>query len=333
MPIRLQRGDSFRSTGSLSLQKSSSSPGLPRGGTSPSMGFMISEAGLGSKGSVFSKRRVSYSKQMPRAYSKELMAAPETPPDQEDNQRSQRLGSRQRRGSEGGDPNEIRLPLGLGSQMALGVRRLANQLNLPFDETHKAVNIFARFTEVAAGADVMQAKMGRGNFTGCLSHVMQLRGSSKKVGEEITDRCFTTCDRDGNGHIDVVEFCIWYTSESFSKHMMLDEETRDMRSFAEKNGISLIDIDRYKGYFNKFDLDGSGEIDFEEFSQLIPILWKIPKNAEVPASRLRIFWNMADLDGSGAVDFEEFVLFYKKYCESDALGDPVMDFYRSIRRV
>jgi len=107
---------------------------------------------------------------------------------------------------------------------------------------------------------------------------------------------------------------------------------RDMRRFAEKHHITLRDIDRYKGYFNKFDLDGSGAIDYEEFCELVPILWKIPKNAEIPESRLRSFWRMADIDGSGEVDFEEFVLFYKKYCESgDGDGDPITDFYRNIR--
>jgi Ca2+-binding EF-hand superfamily protein len=261
--------------------------------------------------------------------SKESTVAPSSAMDPSE---EMRMASRQRRASEGGDPNKIRLPLGLGAQMALGVRKLANSMNLPFDETHRAVNIFARFVDCPAGTDVMEIAMYRGKFTDCLSHVMQLKGSSKEISEEITDRAFKLCDTDGSGTIDVTEFCIWYTSESFSKTMMLDEETQGMRRFAEKNNISLLDIDRYKGYFDKFDLDGSGEIDYEEFSALITLLWKIPKNAEIPESRLKTFWKMADLDGSGALEFEEFVLFYRKYCESGGDGDPITDFYKSIRR-
>lgn len=231
------------------------------------------------------------------------------------------------------DPNKIRLPLGLISQMANGVRKLSAQLNLPFDDTHRAVNIFARFTDVQAGSDVMDAQMFRGQFAECLNYTMQMRGASSEAAEEIVERCFKTCDKDGSGSIDAEEFCIWYASESFSQEMLLDEKTQGIRKFAEEHGISVADIDRYKTYFNKFDEDGSGAIEYDEFSKLVTILWKVPKNAEIPEKRLRGFWQMADLDGSGSLEFEEFVLFYIKYCEVDSDGDPITDFYRNVRRV
>merc|ERR1712224_754581 len=128
-------------------------------------------------------------------------------------------------------------------------------------------------------------------------------------------------------------FCSWYASAAFMEQFMLDERQQKVRKFAQENGISVVDIERYRSMFNKFDVDRSGEIDFDEFTKLVTQLWKIPKNAEIPAKRMENFWKMADLDGSGVLEFEEFVLFYKKYCESDSGRDPVTDFYRSIRRV
>lgn len=63
------------------------------------------------------------------------------------------------------------------------------------------------------------------------------------------------------------------------------------------------------------------------------MLWKIPKNLEIPASRLKSFWQLADLDGGGSLDFQEFVLWYRKYCENPSGDDPITGFYRNIRNV
>eukprot|EP00929_Paragymnodinium_shiwhaense_P099591 TRINITY_DN6131_c0_g1_i3.p1 TRINITY_DN6131_c0_g1~~TRINITY_DN6131_c0_g1_i3.p1 ORF type:complete len:359 (+),score=74.50 TRINITY_DN6131_c0_g1_i3:67-1143(+) len=231
------------------------------------------------------------------------------------------------------DDGKIHLPLGQLSQMAFGLKRLSKQLNLPFDETHRAVKIFVEYTGSLEGEDAAAAKMFRIQFKNCLQYVMQVRGQKEDVNQKITDRCFATCDRDNSGYIDVEEFCIWYTSESFSKEMVLDEKTHQLRNFAEEHGIAIPDLDRYQSYFNKFDCDGSGEIDYEEFCQLVTMLWKIPKNLEIPESRLRNFWKTADLDGGGSLDFQEFVLWYRKYCENPNGEDPITGFYRSIRNV
>eukprot|EP00929_Paragymnodinium_shiwhaense_P099592 TRINITY_DN6131_c0_g1_i4.p1 TRINITY_DN6131_c0_g1~~TRINITY_DN6131_c0_g1_i4.p1 ORF type:complete len:345 (+),score=63.17 TRINITY_DN6131_c0_g1_i4:94-1128(+) len=232
-------------------------------------------------------------------------------------------------------PNDgkVRLPLGHISQMACGLKRLSKQLNLPFDETHRAVKVFADYTGVADGEDAAGAKMLRVQFKDCLQNVIQVRGAKDDANEKITDRCFSICDRDQSGYIDVQEFCIWYTSEAFSKEMVLDEATHKLRNFAEKNGILLPDLDRYKLYFAKFDSDGSGEIDYDEFCQLVTLLWKIPKNLEIPEGRLRNFWKIADLDGGGTLNLQEFVLWYRKYCENSRGDDPITGFYRSIRDV
>eukprot|EP00929_Paragymnodinium_shiwhaense_P099593 TRINITY_DN6131_c1_g1_i3.p1 TRINITY_DN6131_c1_g1~~TRINITY_DN6131_c1_g1_i3.p1 ORF type:complete len:275 (+),score=44.52 TRINITY_DN6131_c1_g1_i3:66-890(+) len=226
---------------------------------------------------------------------------------------------------------KIHLPLGQVSQMAFGLRRLSKQLNLPFEETHRAVKVFVEFTGVPQSQDVVDATMSRPQFKDCLRYVMQVRGASEEMSKQITERSFNTCDRDGNGTIDVEEFCLWYASESFSKEMMLDEKTHDLRTFAAEHCIPLSDLDKYQSYFKKFDTDGSGGIDYEEFCQLVTMLWKIPKNLQIPESRLRSFWATADLDGGGCMDFQEFVLWYRKYCESPSGDDPITGFYRSIR--
>lgn len=124
---------------------------------------------------------------------------------------------------------------------------------------------------------------------------------------------------------------------------------RDHR-LCRKLGISILDMDRYRQYFNNFDLDNSGYIDKAEFENLLTKLLKVPrghslptqrvatlwKQADIEANRRRVatLWEQTDLDGNRKIDFEEFVTFYvKHFNDRDGFAhEPLQDFYRGIRR-
>ena len=58
--------------------------------------------------------------------------------------------------------------------------------------------------------------------------------------------------------------------------------------------------------FNEIDLDGSGEIDLEEFYRALPYVKRSPFSDRV--------FSIMDEDGSGEIDFREFVVAVWNYC-------------------
>jgi Ca2+-binding EF-hand superfamily protein len=53
--------------------------------------------------------------------------------------------------------------------------------------------------------------------------------------------------------------------------------------------------------FLKFDTDGSGYIDFEEYMAMLPQL-----GIHITEAKAKKYFALADTDGSGEIDFEEF---------------------------
>eukprot|EP00928_Gymnodinium_smaydae_P023438 TRINITY_DN19348_c0_g1_i1.p1 TRINITY_DN19348_c0_g1~~TRINITY_DN19348_c0_g1_i1.p1 ORF type:complete len:363 (+),score=77.35 TRINITY_DN19348_c0_g1_i1:115-1203(+) len=66
-------------------------------------------------------------------------------------------------------------------------------------------------------------------------------------------------------------------------------------------------IAKVRQEFAIFDADGSGEIDFEEFKQLLPVVAKVKHLSEEQIYKL---WEECDTDGGGTVDFNEFLAWY-----------------------
>ena len=76
-------------------------------------------------------------------------------------------------------------------------------------------------------------------------------------------------------------------------------------------------IENIKKRFDEFDLDGSGEIEYDEFQLIICKLLKVSNMDEIPPDRLHQLWRMVDADGSGSVDVEEFIVWYGQYFYQD----------------
>merc|ERR1712187_1004283 len=109
---------------------------------------------------------------------------------------------------------------------------------------------------------------------------------------------------------------------------------REIRKIARKHGLPIVAVERYKTSFDTFDEDESGMIEYDEFEKLLCALIKVPKDLNLPTSRVRQFWTETDADGSGAIGFEEFLLFYTRYFTvASESACPVESFYRGLRQV
>jgi len=138
-------------------------------------------------------------------------------------------------------------------------------------------------------------------------------------------------DKNSDGTVDFCEFSHWYHERAFLEYMNLTKTEIETRRAGCRLGISLADMDHYKGLFNKFDADSSGMICKKEFKDLMHVLMKVPKDLDIPETRITHFWQEADSDGSGLIDLEEFISFYIKHFNTGS-DNPMEDYYKAFRR-
>lgn len=153
--------------------------------------------------------------------------------------------------------------------------------------------------------------------------------------EEMTSeakRVMIVADTNGDGVVDFEEFCVWYNSRAFLEFVNCSKELLEVRELGHKMKIPAIDMDYYKHLYDKFDTDGSGDIDYDEFQELMHQCMKVPAGLRIPDSRLEHFWRECDIDGSGGIDLEEFIIFYRKNFDTDDNAPVTMEqFYKGIR--
>lgn len=69
--------------------------------------------------------------------------------------------------------------------------------------------------------------------------------------------------------------------------------------------------------FNSVDTDGSGEIDFEEFSYLIRTLAEDGEIPEPSVEEIRKIFNILDLDQGGTIGMDEYKYIVMKILEME----------------
>jgi Ca2+-binding EF-hand superfamily protein len=107
----------------------------------------------------------------------------------------------------------------------------------------------------------------------------------KAAAESKTKIEILTKDEEGRVVVDTVQ-------------AMVDKSTEEMTAHEMDQFISSLPIDNL---FKTFDLDGSGAIDFDEFSKMLPQI-----NIHIPEAQALKFFAACDSDGSGEIDQEEF---------------------------
>jgi len=172
------------------------------------------------------------------------------------------------------------------------------------------------------------------NFKKFLMRVFDL----KQVPEEIGQLLYRSTCKDAKGEtteFNLDAFLNWYMMNMFTTVPKLQGDATKMASeqlttdLCEKYGLQPTDLDKCKKMFDKYDEDGSGEMEQDEFESMVHQLVGA-KPGEISAERLKAFWREIDLDGSGAVEFSEFVEWYLKYFgESGGGGGPTEAFYAS----
>jgi Ca2+-binding EF-hand superfamily protein len=159
----------------------------------------------------------------------------------------------------------------------------------------------------------------------------QMAGPAMMDQEEqgqLVEEAFNIADKDFNGNLSFREFAIWYSCHSFDD-MYVDQDELDRRKLARKLDLDALDMDRYKRHFDNFDEDGSGQIEKDEFEEMLYKCLHIPRHIGLPQSRVQQLWSAADKDGGGGIDLEEFIVFYQKYFAQEKGARAGIDSYYS----
>eukprot|EP00397_Hematodinium_sp_SG-2012_P013822 GEMP01014046.1.p1 GENE.GEMP01014046.1~~GEMP01014046.1.p1 ORF type:complete len:545 (+),score=83.44 GEMP01014046.1:147-1781(+) len=132
--------------------------------------------------------------------------------------------------------------------------------------------------------------------------------------------------------VSFVEFLEWYLMHSFDEFMVLPGYQRMLRDLARKHNIQYLDAERIFDEFNRYDLDHSGSISFNEFRSILRSLLQIGPATDFSQSRLEALWTDLNTDGSEDASLEEFFVWYVKHFIGAEQGiSPIEHFYQSMR--
>jgi Ca2+-binding EF-hand superfamily protein len=143
--------------------------------------------------------------------------------------------------------------------------------------------------------------------------------SDTPMTDKQVDTAMAEMDADGSGEVDFDEFAVWFKGWDKGKDARDAKEAEDAKpkagpSVFEKPVVvktfqrtGAVDVDdeqfteRLRQIFNRYDDDGSGEIDAAELGQIMASMGKPMAEAEVAA-----MINEIDDSGDGLIDFQEF---------------------------
>lgn len=219
------------------------------------------------------------------------------------------------------------------------LHRLAREVNMKVEEVVSIKSIFDACDDGNGTLDI-------GEFQHVATEIIASQlGNTTQARERVLQLCersFAMIDSDGSGTVDFEEFIRWYASRSFSTSLLLTDAERGMRELAKRCGVNANTLDKVKEYFDAVDTDGSGNIQFEEFSVVLPRMLQLPCGFELPESRIRYFWSEADSNHDDKIVFSEFLVWWCKYLTKETNVEEflnmqnaqiVNNFYRSMRHI
>ncbi|CAE7351850.1 unnamed protein product [Symbiodinium sp. CCMP2592] len=213
-----------------------------------------------------------------------------------------------------------------------GAPELARAVGLPVQVAKEAASLFRRFGNIPSKGSLFQGKLQMSRLPEVLVALCDVTEISE-ISKAFVDWALKAADRDSSSSMDVQEFAIWYSSFCFAEEVTVKPEVRETRELARQMGLEIGQIEQFKVAFDRYDEDGSGEIEFEEFSNMVQELLKIPHGQELPHDRLMTMWRSADMQQKGCLDFREFCFFYFRMGATGQGSDPIADYYRNVRHV
>lgn len=207
------------------------------------------------------------------------------------------------------------------------------ELGIPFCLVNQAYEVFCEIIQLQGdGSDdsLVDAKLEHERFAQILCKLTQT-DDPNDLPDGLVQSAFELADKDGDQMIDLKEFVTFYSKHRFSEDLLCSRKERELRALARKHSLTIPDIEKFKSSFERFDEDGSGAIDFEEFENVLRELMKIPAHIQIPPNRVRQFWVETDTDRSGEVSFEEFLVFYLRHFGNKS-ACPAQSLYRSVRK-
>jgi len=131
------------------------------------------------------------------------------------------------------------------------------------------------------------------------------------VPESLVVATHQQADSDGDGTVCFEEFLLWSRQCNFVEEMAVTSpEDRHVRKLAREHGLTLIHVEQLMVEFRKFDLDGSGFIEWEEFLKVLCNLLEVKEATDISEAKVRRYWTEADADSAGRLSFSDFVKWY-----------------------
>jgi Ca2+-binding EF-hand superfamily protein len=143
-------------------------------------------------------------------------------------------------------------------------------------------------------------------------------------------KAFKEVDKDYSGSISFDQFATLLCKHSFSEFMIVDRlcERSQNRALARELGMTLVEIEDLRLDYRRYDENGDGTIDKEEFKLLLEDRLEV-KLQDIPTARVQHWWRCADVNMDGAVGFAEFARFHRRFFGAAGRRTcPLEGFYR-----
>jgi len=174
--------------------------------------------------------------------------------------------------------------------------RLARKFHIDVDEVRRILAAFeARTSDTEEG------------FRPVLAAVFGF----EEVPQALLDSAWAAFGRE----LAVDDFFVWYQANLFGQVQATTQSSSDALVYDIANECMILPtvVDKLKAKFDAFDSDGSGFIDYSEFTEMLKTLLRVRDKSDISDVRLERWWKEIDGDGSGEVDFREFCAWYTKY--------------------
>jgi len=183
---------------------------------------------------------------------------------------------------------------------------LARKHRLEMNEVRMILKAF-RTARQEGGGVVDKAAFGR-----MLCQIFRL----DSMKESIVSAAFLASGGEKGVSVDAI--LSWYVQNMFESVTALNANPDTTKSekliynLSRHFSVSAVVVDKIKQQFDRFDTDASGEIEFDEFTEMIATMMNVKNNSDLSESRLKKFWQESS-GGSGTIDFAAYTEWYLKY--------------------